>query len=440
MKKISSPHIKKEPIVCLLWISSCLASCVAGGGERAGVGVTSFQVVPADEAVQVVQPKTLPQGSAMPAINEESGVIILAKKFRSYSIHQDEINSVSVRADGQAVFSGGSDGQIFHTKIISLGASGKATEVQSEKLVTSESPILAVALSPSEQLLAFSQFSSVTVLDLQTRSVRYQLRKVRGRITALGWDPREELLAIGGSDGEVYVWNIKDSTTASDLSLGLEHYQSGTSPIVSLLFHPSSRVFFIAEQNGVVRLQRLFRTEREMGIRDDSADVDRESWNPVGMTVASPGVRLEDIWLSAAGDVLNVANSGGAVSRLKIRGLTPIESVQLPTTKIRSVWPVRISVKTSQYGRESVELLASTSRDQRLQFWCMNNDLLPESSGAIKLVAESERFLEPLSKIYLGRDSMDLWVVQKKGNLLRFDASQLSESPPWAEHVLSCRG
>lgn len=441
MKKNSSPHLKKE-LVCLICLASCFTSCVAGKSERVASGVASFHVVPADEVVPVVHPRSQPQSREIEAVEDESGSSLLlpAKKFRSYPIHQGEINSVSVSADGRAVYSGGSDGQIFFTKVVPSGSRAKASEVRSEKLVSGESPIFAVSLSPSEQFLAFSQFSSVTVLDLQTRSVRYQLTKLRGRITALGWDPREELLAVGGSDGEVYVWNIKDSTIASDLTLGLERYQSGTSPIVSVLFHPSGRVIFIAEQNGVVRLQRLFRTEREMGIRDDTAEVDRESWNPVGMTVASPGVRLEDLWFSVKGDILNVANSAGAVYQLKIRGLTVVNTVQLPTTKVRSVWPVRISVKTSKYGRDSVELLASTSRDQRLQFWCVNTGLSPEPTDAVELIAESERFLEPLAKIYLGGNSTDLWVVQKKGNLLWFDASQLSESRPWAEHVLSCRG
>ena len=105
-------------------------------------------------------------------------------------------------------------------------------EVWTKILLRGSKPVLALDLSPSENFLALVQSSVLSVYDLDRDQVVNVLTKVNGRITAVAWDPREELIALGLADGTVYIWHFRGGRFAGkDHDRALEKYSAGFLPL-----------------------------------------------------------------------------------------------------------------------------------------------------------------------------------------------------------------
>ncbi len=296
--------------------------------------------------------------------------------FTSFPLHNGEVNALVVSKNGERIFSAGSDGQLFMTT--HRGGGATRPTIESKRILVSERAVLALALSHNERFLAVAQNSLVLIVDLENRTIAHYLTRVPGRIAALSWDPRDELVVLGRSDGDVFVWNLVDGDYAGENSpKALEPYQGGVSQIVRILFHPRGRIFFTIEREGRVTLWKLLRSDREIGLRDEGSKFDRENSEPRQIAFASIGVRTEDAWLSPTGEVLMVFASDGLVYRFKIRGLVNLGTAKLVDDDVSAVTQFTLS-QPNEPGGLPPRLLATTSRGQRLTVWCLDDF----SSGA----------------------------------------------------------
>lgn len=416
------------------------------------------------------------------AISEE----VARENVFVFRAHQGETNALTVSRDGSRAFSGGNDGSIVESRLSK--APGKNKDgISRHQIVTgtvfeAKKPVLALSLSPDERYLAIAQFSAVTVVDLTTKLVAYEMTQISGRILSLAWDPRGELLAFGRANGDIFVWNLEPGFLTSVNSLdAIESYSGGNAPIIRLVFHPSSRALFSAEQDGVVSLWRLIRTERELGLRDDWAEVDKALKGTRSATVAKLNSRLEDLWLSPGGKSLFISAQDGNVYRWKIRGLQRDGSFKVGADSSLSLFglslPRRLAMRQKDADRDQLSLLVTTGRSQRIKLWCQDLnegqvrpnavpivsskeeqvapvEALPEivdgqltvptvtssksspqsKEGAVDsryLLAQSETLQEPISLIRAGAESPVLWGIEKTGNLAIFDVSLLFKSKRW---------
>ncbi len=446
------------------------------------------------EVLKPAQPAvTYPQGGG--AGSEEGGVIPLSM-FRTFKAHDGEINALTVTKDGKGVFSGGSDGKVLFHVI----RGGRDSKILTAPILTGPKPVLALSLSPDERLLAVSQFSLISIYDLEKKRLARSLDRVQGRVTALTWDPRGELLALGRSDGEVFIWNVAGKAPAAGENSGeaLEYYPGGSSAIVRFIFHPKGRILFAGERGGTIRVWRLLRTEREMGLRDENADVDKEREGDVRLKLGQLSSNLEDMWMSKDGSLLLALGSDGNLQRYQIRGLVTLPGQSFGARDLTGV--TGLSVDGSPHSNDL--MFVTAARDQKLKFWCLKyftadrsggssgprslqifkttkqTDALsaptdkeslesslkreqaqstvrkedieetrilptPESSAVqaeAALVGETELFSSSVGKIGASNDGPVLWATQKGGILSWFDANLLLQAPQWRERVVRCRG
>ena len=401
------------------------------------------------------------------AIGDESGALeaslysqISANLFKRHPAHQGNINDLEVSSDGLRVFSAGDDGRVVLSEAQSLDVNAPITTTV---ILEGQNPVLALALSKDEHYLAISRTASVLVFDMSARKFSNQLSLVKGRITALSWDPDGEYLTLGRSNGDVFCWKIKGTAGAGrNSSEELEHYLGAKSPIVSIWYHPSGRAFFAAEASGAVSFWRLLRTEQQIGLRDEfaikdslqlgrerekivlggsvisdnsTADTDLNSTSEddleINDTSSDSGftagvARVEDMYLSADGNLLAVAADNGVVFPIKVRGLVAQGGLQASNARIRSITGSLVPPESS-----GALVLAISQRVNRIRFLCADR-------GALKIVAESELLKNSLGVIRAAEKAPILWVAEKTGNLLRFDMQKLREQEDIVRSLNSC--
>ncbi len=384
-----------------------------------------------------------------------------------------DINALTVSKDGSTAYIGGNDGTLFaaaiHKPVGKNNQGGRDSSLTVSKIFQSKHPILSLALSPDQRYLALSQYSAVYLIDLQKQAVTNTMTQVEGRILSLAWDPRQALLVMGRTSGEIFAWRLRDAPYAGQNSLAaIEQYGlAGSAPVVALAFHPSGRAFLAATQDGEISLWRLLRTESELGIRDESAEVDEDRKGSKQVQVGRASAPIEDLWFDASRQEVFVTSIDGKVARWRLRGLERQPDLMIGSDSASTFQGVSLSTAS---GNETGFLVAA-GRGQRLKVFCRpvstaartelsgdvnvipsdenrNSDeaeanqprivggrlvlsqegsdsaprsgLDERSDGKAAILAETLTLKEPISKLRLGGTM--LWAVQKKGNLLVFDA------------------
>lgn len=370
------------------------------------------------------------------------------------------LTALAVSRDGLSAFAGASDGSVFLAELApGRGRTGAGT-VRVRTLAEGEKPVLALAASPNGRFLAIAKFSLVSVLDLTRMKVVFQMSRVSGRILSLAWDPRGELLAMGRANGDIFVWNLVNGPAAGqDSSDALETYEGADAPVLHLAFHPSSRAFFSGSQNGAILLWRLLRTERELGLRDEWADVDKQKRGTKLIVVGRVPGRVEDMFLDAPGGELLAASQNGSIYRWQIRGLRARDEIPVGGDSVGSFRLIH------------PHLIVTTGRGQRIRLFCRNEQaeevggkvpiirseesVAAQSGGPLEVidgelqidrsaeratplpgpakpapdpVATSRLLAEPLGIVRGGEQADVLWATEKTGSLVLFAARSLVRS------------
>ncbi len=460
----------KALLFYLTIISLCNCACSSGRKGCLSEEVAQSPVIPPKGSTTT---ENLPEPvSAEESVGPDTGRPLFQeiplKSFALFRVHQGPINDLKVTRDGKRAFSAGQDGKVILSDIV--GDQGDSSLVlRSEVIFSSYRPVFAVELSPDESKIAIAQYSNVIILETESRRVVGQMTRVEGRIRSLAWDPRGEFIAVGRGDGEVFLWKLGEGgrIESGDNLLSMEYYPVGYSPVVSILFHPSGRSIFVAEEEGMLSIVRVRRTEREMGILDGDTYFDKEALRRGYVEIMKLGTLpapVEDLWLDESGQSLYASAGSGTVYRYKTRGLVLEEIFQADSDVVFDIQSVKLRL-----GNQQVEVLVTSGRNQRLRFWCMREtppsgelpgtELVvsaPLEQGAQvaqsesraqsaevpkdfrRVIAESAVLKGPASILDSGRSSPLLWGAQKTGNLLVFDGRTLERFAPVFYGVNRC--
>lgn len=404
---------------------------------------------------------------------------ILNQRFYSALIHQGQVTALVVSHDGRTAYSVGKDGYLYQIQLPLKNTSGGFVgSVRKRAILRSDAAISAVSLSPSGKYLAIAQFSRVLVLDTENYNIVLEQTKAKGRISKISWDPFNELIAMGMVDGDVYIWQFQEQLRGKKSQTQyLELYDAAFSPIVGLKFHPLGRSLFVAEQDGVLHLWRILRTEKDLGLWDDSNYLDIEAGANYRASVFQIQRRIDSLDISTDGKRIFVALDGGDIFVLRTRGAGR-QYKDLPIGE-DSVFDLAAFDLKNNKGEVS-KLLAASDRGQKLKIYCQvpmvyssagvdvrdlnvtgidnqkNKEidiLMPQitvnqSSSAngvnssraqvAALVAQSDRFKNPISIISKGVGGSVLWLAQKTGNLMVFDLENLLRDGVWGKRIENC--
>ncbi|HMO18304.1 MAG TPA: hypothetical protein PKA63_06285 [Oligoflexia bacterium] len=411
-------------------------------------------------------------------------------------LHNGRINIIEVaqaylKADGERlpeiIYTGGQDGSVYELVLgqsdsgmgnFQNGISFKSISL----LISSKRPVLSLAVSPDRNYLAVSQFSRISIIDLTQRKLVTQFGRVKGRVNAMAWHPSGTSLLLGRANGDIFNWNIgSDFERAADSTDALELYETESSPVVKIEYHPSGRAVFVALQSGTVYLVRLVRTERELGLRLDPMRPGMVQGKYV-VKVGSLPQQLNDMLLDQDSEELMASGSDGSVYRWGLRGLR--RRTPFPLGSDSAGFISLASSKNSSY-----RIISSLGRNLRLRFWCATEEayeifeptslVLKSESGdsdsasrivseedeliarlkdelmtelgagaknedinadatltpdrvlehrALGLIAQSPRFLDTVQVGRYAGSSGILWIAVKSGSLVGFDVSSYLSS------------
>lgn len=307
-------------------------------------------------------------------------------------IHSGRINVIEEVLSRRKVFTGGQDGKIFEAQV---GYDSDGTPgVKVALLASGSRPILALSASPDGRYLAASQFSQVSIINLESREIVARLHRVKGRILSMAWGINSRLLLLGRANGDVFSWNLgEDISKSADTTNVLEFYETTPSPVVSIVFHPSGRAFFVVLQSGSIYLIRLVRTERELGLRLDLNNKGLKEGKYVVRVGRVPST-VNDMILDPKTEELLVSCADGSVYRWRLRGLRKafpyptgsdstgfISLVHQPHEGevSKSMFYGDSNQGTGEYSNFDIEkreaFLLTLGRNLRLRFWCTSEEV-----------------------------------------------------------------
>ena len=309
-------------------------------------------------------------------------VRIPAESFSFYSPTSDDdsITSMVVARSGDKVYLGTRKGLVLE-----LSRDSGSNILQRRVLYSSSRPVFALALSRDSSRLAVAQYSYVAVIGLGENKLLSQLTLVDGRILSLAWDASGELLALGRANGDVFVW---DGNTNN--SRELERYSAATSPVTRLEFHPKARALFVMERNGGLYLWRILRTEYQLGLRDETAEIDKAQQGRVVVGFAVLPGQATGMWLDSAGtEILGLSQIGQTFS-WAVRGLVRGQVVSVGPLNASAL--AGINVQLSPLVKRTLGMMLVGGRGQQLQVWCraVRTELLEDTTGSVIVVKPGE--------------------------------------------------
>ncbi len=156
------------------------------------------------------------------------------------NIHASPVNAVVFSADGRWLASAGDDGDIWLTDLHLKNGR--------QRIAWGAKYVFALDLSPDSRLLAAATDASLLLLQREGDNWRpvMQRNDHRGWVTSVSFDPTGQVLASGGVDGVVRLWNA---------TRGQRHpwrlLQASVGPIRSVRFSPDGRFVAAAGATGL---------------------------------------------------------------------------------------------------------------------------------------------------------------------------------------------
>jgi WD40 repeat protein len=358
-------------IICFIFCAFSICSCAIIPKE---VSRTIFFDIPArsnDLIIKKTQEVTALTSTESAIVEDEelSGLEFGSKGFflPGFKISNSKLNAIEALVGGKIVI-GYQDGSVFEVSLANKDQNEKT--VNYAKLADGSSPILAMASSPNGKLIAISQFSVVTIVDVGKRKIIAQLHRVKGRILSMAWSPDSKNLLMGRANGDVFSWSLEEdiSYTLDSLDV-LELYETQSSPVVGISFHPSGRAFFVALENGSLFLVRLVKTEVDLGLREEDnnrSEIEKGSYVQQFGTV-NGGV--SSFFILPERDELLVVSFEGTAYRWRIRGLK-----QLETIDIGSEASTFASYVNKNVSNLNTDLIIGIGRSLRVKLSCLYKD------------------------------------------------------------------
>jgi len=384
---------------------------------------------------------------------EEVELDALSLSSSRFPAHSGKITALVLHPLQPIAYTAGLDGKVVEHRLIrKTSAKSWARQdlsgLESKILMQSNNQVFSLAISPDTTLLAAAEQGQVVLYDLGTGKIVHRMTRIGGRVKALAWDPRSELLALGLANGGVYIWNVRRGNYAAENSFkALEYYGGAISSIISIIFHPSARAFFAIETEGIGKFWRLLRTEEELGLRDTAAIVDKPNKGRREETFARLKLQFEDSWLSPDGSTIAIAAGDGHIFRWKIRGLQYLKPINTDQGAAFSVAGFNSSILSNFKNESSITpVYVTTGRVHGVRFWCVPEssnihalEELPAELSAPKLLFELESLGHDVSKIRIDPRWGILWITEKTGSLLTLDLNKLDQVEQFGLNIAACK-
>jgi WD40 repeat protein len=199
-----------------------------------------------------------------------------AQVLTSLSHDQSFYSCIAISPDGKLLAGGRSDGTV---EVWNLdGPSPRSRFIDSLK---HEGVVTSVAFSPDSQRLA-SAGGADRMIDLSSAAGEKGLQIPTGsEVFTVAFDPRSDLLASGGSDGDIRFWNPDGSP---ERTIPRAHANG----VMSLAFNPKEAVIASGGADQMVRLWHADSlSEFDHPLRRHTETVESVAFNPEGTKIAS---------------------------------------------------------------------------------------------------------------------------------------------------------
>lgn len=244
--------------------------------------------------------KQLAVGTGTQAARGQPGDVrvwdVAAKKEVASRDYPDGVLGVAFTPDGKTVASVGRDFALH----LWPHAGKEVRTIRPEGAINyTAQPILASAISPNGDLLAFSNESkSVYVLNRRTGNMVAELTGHEDVIAGLSFSPDGKTLATASYDTTVRLWNVATWKVRHEL-------KGHTGWVMGVAFSPDGKTIATGSYDKSVRLWTAETGDPKATWKEHSAGVRSVAFSPDGTRLVSGGSdRLVRIWDVAGGKVL----------------------------------------------------------------------------------------------------------------------------------------
>jgi WD40 repeat protein len=324
--------------------------------------------------------------------------------------HKQKVNSMSFSLDGTRLASGSDDGKL-HIWCVQSGVCEKTLNYQRNKVTK-------VAFSPNGKYLSSSSVSlksdALRVWDVNDDRLIMQLVNdpTRSKLSSFTFSPDSSYLALGGWDGTIRLWNIKNNVCRQILK---GHFLS----VSSVTFSPDGSRLVSGSWDNTVRLWNTYSGECEKTLEGHTSEVLSVDFSPDSTRLVS----------GSSDGTLRLWNVYTGLCERIVEGHSGLVT----------------SVVFSPEGKYVV----SGSFDKTVRLWNVNN-----SSSYERAIKNHTHWanvitfsLDGISLISLGNDGARLWDAQSgvyKGTLkeyINFTSNNgLSQNSECSASVLPLRG
>lgn len=447
------------PILLYLILLVTFSSCSVFKPAEGSIDKEDLYVFKNNEQKKLKKDDLLVDINNIVSLSETSYPNELIKNYFLPAIkaHSSRINVIEEVPFSSKIYTGGQDGNIFEVNYDSQNGGFLKINL----LAKGSRPINSLAISPDGKFLAVSQFSLVSIINLEKKSLEAQFRRVKGRILSMLWDMNNTMLLLGRANGDIFSWNIgSEVSKASNSTNSLEFYETNPSPVVKMVFHPSGRAFFAALQGGSVYMIRLVRTERELGLRLDSNKSGMKQGRYVVRIGRTPSM-INDMLIDKVTDQLLVSASDGGIYRWKLRGIRKTSPIMVgsDSTGLMSLihfsdinYKLGLDASVNQDTVANQSIISTLGRNLKIRLWCTNDEVyevIEPTSSVIKLTEDNssnseisiksaeDDILEQLKKDILKETSLSNEVAVAQDSSL--PKGLIAETPRFFETLIAGR-